>query len=276
MRLGEQLVALENQLEAVGEERAALSYVFKELKGWTTTDLILNLREALTPADQALLQQIADQLMAHLPAQYITGRAYFRDLTLAVDPRVLIPRPETEELVELILLENSRADLRVLDMGTGSGAIALSLAQSQPSWAVTASDLSADALAVATANAQFHDLPVTFVQSDVFDQLAGVYDLIVSNPPYIAYADKDEVGRNVLGQEPDSALFAEEEGLAIYRKIADGAPAHLTKDGKIYLEIGYKQGSSVSDLMQEAFPDKRVRVLKDSLGKDRMVVVDNG
>lgn len=276
MRLGEQLVALENQLEAVGEERAALSYVFKELKGWTTTDLILNLREALTPADQALLQQIADQLMTHVPAQYITGRAHFRDLTLAVDPRVLIPRPETEELVELILLENSRADLRVLDMGTGSGAIALSLAQAQPSWAVTASDLSADALAVATANAQSHDLPVTFVQSDVFDQLEGVYDIIVSNPPYIAYADKDEVGRNVLGQEPASALFADEEGLAIYRKIADGAPAHLTKEGKLYLEIGYKQGSSVSDLMQTAFPDKRVRVLKDAFGKDRMVVVDNG
>lgn len=276
MRLGEQLVALENQLEAVGEERAALSYVFKELKGWTTTDLILNLREALTPADQALLQQIADQLMTHVPAQYITGRAYFRDLTLAVDPRVLIPRPETEELVELILLENSRADLRVLDIGTGSGAIALSLAQAQPSWAVTASDLSADALAVATANAQSHDLPVTFIQSDVFDQLEGVYDLIVSNPPYIAYADRDEVGRNVLGQEPDAALFAEEEGLAIYRKIADGAPAHLTKDGKIYLEIGYKQGSSVSALMQTAFPDKRVRVLQDAFSKDRMVVVDNG
>lgn len=276
MRLGEQLVALENQLEAVGEERAALSYVFKEIKNWTTTDLILNLQTELTPADERLLTQLSDQLKRHVPAQYITGQAYFRDLTLAVDSRVLIPRPETEELVELMLQENGRAGLRVLDIGTGSGAIALSLARHGQGWQVTASDLSADALAVARHNAAALGLPVTLVQSDVFDQIEGAFDIIVSNPPYIAYEDTDEVGQNVLHHEPHMALFADKAGLAIYEKIVSGAAAHLSKEGKIYLEIGYKQGAAVAQLFQEAFPGKRVRVLKDAFGQDRMVVVDNG
>lgn len=141
---------------------------------------------------------------------------------------------------------------------------------------MTASDLSADALAVARENAQKHDLAVTFVQSDVYDGLPETYDLIVSNPPYIAYADQHEVGENVLRYEPHTALFAEEEGLAIYRQILRDAQQHLTPDGKIYLEIGYKQGQALTALAQQYLPDKRVRVLTDSYGKDRMVVIDNG
>ncbi|MGT2895541.1 peptide chain release factor N(5)-glutamine methyltransferase [Streptococcus entericus] len=276
MRLGQVLSSLEDQVEAAGAERATLAYVFRELKGWSLTDLVLQLSQPITPADEALLTELADKLSQHLPAQHLTGRAYFRELTLLVDSRVLIPRPETEELVDLILLENSRADLRVLDLGTGSGAIALSLKQAREDWQVTASDLSADALAVARENAQQHDLAVTFVQSDVYDGLPETYDLIVSNPPYIAYADLHEVGENVLRYEPHTALFAEEEGLAIYRQILRDAQQHLTPDGKIYLEIGYKQGQALKALAQQYLPDKRVRVLTDSYGKDRMVVMDNG
>ncbi|MGT2757359.1 peptide chain release factor N(5)-glutamine methyltransferase [Streptococcus ovuberis] len=276
MRLGQVLSSLEDRVEAAGAERAALAYVFRELKGWSLTDLVLQLSQPITPADELLLTELADKLSQHLPAQHLTGRAYFRELTLLVDSRVLIPRPETEELVDLILLENSRADLRVLDLGTGSGAIALSLKQAREDWQVTASDLSADALAVARENAQKHDLAVTFIQSDVYDGLAETYDLIVSNPPYIAYADQHEVGENVLRYEPHTALFAEEEGLAIYRQILRDAQQHLTPDGKIYLEIGYKQGQALKALAQQYLPDKRVRVLADSYGKDRMVVIDHG
>ncbi|MFA9494209.1 peptide chain release factor N(5)-glutamine methyltransferase [Streptococcus sp. E17BB] len=276
MRLGQVLSSLEDRIEAAGAERAALAYVFRELKGWSLTDLVLQLSQPISPADEALLTELADKLSQHLPAQHLTGRTYFRELTLLVDSRVLIPRPETEELVDLILLENSRADLRVLDLGTGSGAIALSLKQAREDWQVTASDLSADALAVARENAQKHDLAVTFVQSDVYDGLAETYDLIVSNPPYIAYTDQHEVGENVLRYEPHTALFAEEEGLAIYRQILIDAQRHLTPDGKIYLEIGYKQGQALKALAQQYLPDKRVRVLTDSYGKDRMVVIDNG
>ncbi|MFC3928083.1 peptide chain release factor N(5)-glutamine methyltransferase [Streptococcus caprae] len=275
MTYGQLISQLEDRVEAAGEERAALAYVFKESKKWTTTEFVLNLQTPVPESDCELLEQICDQLCQHVPAQHITGKAYFRDLTLAVNEHVLIPRPETEELVELILAENSGADLTVLDIGTGSGAIALALKKARPNWQVTASDLSSKALAIAQKNAQTEGLDVTFVQSDVYENLAGQYDLIVSNPPYIAYADEDEVGQNVLLHEPHSALFADKDGYAIYEQILADAKAHLTESGKIYFEIGYKQGEGLQELAATYLPYKQVRVLKDAFDKDRMVVLDD-
>lgn len=262
-----------DQLEQVGEEREALTFVFCQLKGWTYTDFILHQGKAPSQADQELLEKIVCQLKQHVPAQYILGKAHFHGMDLLVDSRVLIPRPETEELVDLILAENPAEHLTVLDVGTGSGAIALSLARHRPNWKVTALDISPEALSLAQENAQQQGLDVTFLQSDMLTGLTKSVDLIVSNPPYIAEEDKDEVGQNVLAAEPHLALFAKENGLALYRQLAKQAPAHLNKEGKIYLEIGYKQGQAVQDLFAQAFPDKQVRVLKDSFGKDRMVVV---
>lgn len=269
------LRSLEDQLETVGEETAALSYVFKELKGWTTTDLVLHLAKPISEADQALLEEIYTKLSQHIPAQHITGQAYFRDLVLTVNADVLIPRPETEELVELILSENSGADLRVLDIGTGSGAIALSLKQARADWQVTASDISPKALKIAQENASKHQLDVTFIQSDVYERIEGNFDIIVSNPPYIAHADKEEVGQNVLLFEPHTALFADQDGYAIYQEILAGAEAHLKAGGKLYFEIGYKQGQGLQQLAQEFLPQKRVRILQDIYGKDRMVAIDD-
>lgn len=264
------------QLEQVGEEAEALVLVFRELKDWSYTDFILKQSQDISPADAKLIEEIFQQLKQHYPAQYILGKTHFHGLDLMVDERVLIPRPETEELVDLILAENPSANLKVLDIGTGSGAIALSLAQARQDWQVTASDISAEALDLAQANAQHNQAAVNFVQSDLFEQITNKFDLIVSNPPYIAYEDKDEVGLNVLRSEPHLALFAEENGLAIYRRLAETVSAYLKPEGKIYLEIGYKQGQAVKNLFSRQFPDKRVRVLKDQFGQDRMVVVDHG
>ena len=136
--------------------------------------------------------------------------------------------------------------------------------------------MSEEALALARENAQHLEAVLEFKSSDVLDELEGPYDLIVSNPPYISRDDAEEVGVNVLASEPHLALFADHDGYAIYEKIAQQAPSVLIPDGKIYLEIGYKQGEKVKELFQEAFPNKRVRVLKDQFGQDRMVVVDNG
>ena len=276
MTLAQYLAELEQELVAGGEEAESLSFVYRALNDLSFTDFVFKLRAEVSQEDRDQLKAIQEQLLAHKPAQYIIGSSDFHGLTLKVDERVLIPRPETEELVELILSENPEKTLSVLDIGTGSGAIALALANSRPDWQITASDLSQDALALAAENAQSCGLNLTFVQSDCFDAISGKFDIIVSNPPYISEADKDEVGLNVLVSEPHMALFAEEDGYAVYRKIAEQAEEHLTEKGKIYLEIGYKQGGGVRELFKNSFPQKRIRVLEDQFGKDRMVAVDNG
>lgn len=276
MNYAETISQLEKQLQEIGEDPENLVYVFRELKGWSLLDFILHQNKDVSAQDQALIEDIMSQLKEHRSPQYITGKAYFRDLELAVDERVLIPRPETEELVDLVLKENSKADLQILDIGTGSGAIAISLKSARPDWHVTASDISSEALQLAKENSERNQASLDFIESDVFNQIPGKFDVIISNPPYIAYDDEDEVGVNVLASEPHLALFADEDGFAIYRRIIEGASSHLTENGKLYFEIGYKQGDGMRRLLAQHFPEKRVRVLQDIFGKDRMVVMDNG
>lgn len=276
MNYVETISQLEKQLQEIGEDPENLTYVFRELKGWSLLDFILHQNKEVAESDQKILESIMAQLEGHRSPQYITGKAYFRDLELAVDERVLIPRPETEELVDLVLKENSKADLRVLDIGTGSGAIAISLKSARPDWQVTASDISQGALQLAEENSKLNQVSLDFVESDVFGQITGTFDVIISNPPYIAYGDKDEVGMNVLASEPHLALFADEDGFAIYRQIIEGSGEHLSENGKLYFEIGYKQGDGLRALLSKHFPQKRVRILEDIFGKDRKVVMDNG
>lgn len=275
MNYVETISQLEKNLQEIGEDPENLTYVFRELKSWSLLDFILHQNKEVTESDQKILESIMAQLEDHRSPQYITGKAYFRDLELAVDERVLIPRPETEELVDLVLRENSKADLRVLDIGTGSGAIAISLKSARPDWQVTASDISQGALQLAEENSKLNQVSLDFVESDVFGQITGTFDVIISNPPYIAYGDKDEVGMNVLASEPHLALFADEDGFAIYRQIIEGAGEHLSENGKLYFEIGYKQGDGLRALLSKHFPQKRIRVLEDIFGKDRKVVMDN-
>lgn len=276
MKLAQIFKDFEEQLITQGEEAESLSFVYRSLKNLSFTDFIFAIQQEITPDEKEFVESIYKQLAAHVPAQYIIGNTEFYGLELKVDERVLIPRPETEELVELILTENAKPNQSVLDIGTGSGAIALALAKNRPDWLVTASDISPDALNLASENASLQDLKISFKKSDCFEEIAENYDIIVSNPPYISRADESEVGLNVLHSEPHLALFAEEDGLAIYRKIAQEAKNHLREGGKIYLEIGYKQGHSVPALFRKYLPEKRVRILKDQFGQDRMVVVDDG
>ena len=276
MKLAQTFKDYEEKLIAQGEEAESLSFVYRSLKNLSFTDFVFALQQEISEEERQLVEDIYRKLANHIPAQYIIGHAEFFGMQLKVDERVLIPRPETEELVKLILTENPKPNLSVLDIGTGSGAIALALAKNRPDWCVTASDISPDALNLASENAAFQDLKISFKKSDCFEEIAKNYDIIVSNPPYISRADESEVGLNVLHSEPHLALFAEEDGLAIYRKIAQEAKHHLREGGKIYLEIGYKQGRSVPELFRKYLPEKRVRTLKDQFGQDRMVVVDDG
>ena len=276
MKLAQIFKDFEEKLIAQGEEAESLSFVYRSLKNLSFTDFVFALQQEVTEEEKHFVEEIYTKLAVHIPAQYIIGHAEFYGMQLKVVERVLIPRPETEELVELILTENPKENLKVLDIGTGSGAIALALAKNRPDWSVTAADISQDALELATENANAQNLNLSFIKSDCFSEISAKYDIIVSNPPYISRADEAEVSLNVLHSEPHLALFADEDGLAIYRKIAEGSKDYLTDDGKIYLEIGYKQGQSVPALFMENIPDKRVRTLKDQFGQDRMVVIDDG
>ena len=275
MKLAQLFSDFEEELIRQGEEAESLSFVYRSLKNLSFTDFVFALQQEVTEEEEVFVKEIFQQLATHKPAQYIIGQADFYGMQLKVDDRVLIPRPETEELVELILAENSEENLKVLDIGTGSGAIALALAKNRAAWSVTAADISQEALDLASENAKVQKLNIFFKKSDCFTEISEKYDIIVSNPPYISREDESEVGLNVLYSEPHLALFADEDGLAIYRRIAEDAKDYLKDGGKIYLEIGYKQGQSVPELFRKHFPEKRVRTLKDQFGQDRMVVVDD-
>ena len=276
MKLAQIFKDFEEKLIAQGEEAESLSFVYRSLKNLSFTDFIFTLQQEVTEEEKQFVEEIYQKLAAHIPAQYIIGHADFFGMKLKVDERVLIARPETEELVDLILTENPEKNLKVLDIGTGSGAIALALAKNRPDWSVTAADISQDALDLASENAYAQNLNLSFIKSDCLSEISSKYDIIVSNPPYISCEDQEEVGLNVLHSEPHLALFADEDGLAIYRRIAEDSKDYLNDGGKIYLEIGYKQGQSVPDLFRKNFPEKRVRTLKDQFGQDRMVVIDDG
>lgn len=276
MKLAQLFSDFEEELIRQGEEAESLSFVYRSLKNLSFTDFVFALQQEVTEEEKEFVEEVYKKLAVHIPAQYIIGYAEFFGMQLKVDERVLIPRPETEELVELILAENPETNLSVLDIGTGSGAIALALAKNRPDWSVTAADISQDALDVANENAKNQNLQIFLKKSDCFTEISEKYDIIVSNPPYISREDESEVGLNVLNSEPHLALFADEDGLAIYRRIAEDAKDYLKDGGKIYLEIGYKQGQSVPDLFRKHLPEKRVRTLKDQFSQDRMVVVDDG
>lgn len=267
-------ITVVKQLSLGLTEPFELEFVWRNTRNLSKLDWLNLMREEISAEDLSELTAICEQLKQHVPPQYLVGWAEFCDLKFKINENVLIPRQETEELVRLILENISAEKLNILDVGTGSGAIAISLAHARPNWSVTASDLSEAALAVASENAKANQVKIECILSDVLSALTGrKFDMIVSNPPYIDWADQDEVDMSVMTYEPKSALFAENQGLAIYEHLAKEAPQTLTENGQIYLEIGYKQGQAVKSLFEHSFPDKEVMLHQDFFGKDRMVSV---
>ena len=207
----------------------------------------------LTPEEQARYDGLVDRRLRSEPIQYILGQQEFYGLLLRVTPAVLIPRPETEHLVETVLglLPNDRP-LRILDAGTGSGAIAIALAANLPLAGVTAVDLSPPALAVATENARRHDLQerIHFFQSDLLSSVVGQrFDAIVSNPPYIPEMDRQSLHPQVRDHEPALALFAGDKGMEVYERLIPQAHAALEPDGLLALEIGHGQREAIAALL---------------------------
>ncbi|WP_421570833.1 peptide chain release factor N(5)-glutamine methyltransferase [Stenotrophomonas sp. PD6] len=231
------------------EAELLLLHVLGRERSW----LFAHATDLLDPADAAAFAALLQRRIAGEPVAYLLGRRGFWTLDLAVSPATLIPRPETERLVELALerLPGDRP-LWVADLGTGSGAIALALASERPQAQVLATDMSAAALAVAGANARHHALPnVGFRQGSWYAPLAGErFDLIASNPPYIA-SDDPHLARGDLRFEPASALASGHDGLEDIRQIIEGAPVHLLPGGWLLLEHGWDQGEAIRALLDK-------------------------
>ncbi len=221
------------------------------------------------------LNYIYEKISNHYPIQYIFNKAHFYGLDFYVDEYVLIPRPETEELVHLVLNENKSDNLSLLDIGTGSGCIPIAIKKNKHEWKVYALDVSEKALVVAKKNAAANNVEIDFIQhdiiSDTHDSRLTTYDLIVSNPPYIPYKEKDLMSTSTVQFEPELALFVEDSTpLVFYDKIADFALQHLSQDGKLYFELNEFYTNEVKQLLEDkGFVD--VIIKKDLSDKDRMI-----
>lgn len=262
-------------LENNHQEAYIAEYLLLEKNGWTKTDLLMNFKKQMPLAEYNAYKTDLEKVTLHIPVQYLIGSTEFYGRRFKVNEHTLIPRPETEELVELILKDNYQENLEVVDIGTGTGIIALSLSLENPTWKVTGLDISKEALKIATKNNQALEGQVHFLESDVLSKFPKnkKIDILVSNPPYISYDEWEEMDESVREYEPKQALFAENNGLAIYEKIAKESTTVLSETGRIYLEIGYLQGDSVSQIFKEAYPTKSVRVIKDLNGQDRIIEV---
>ncbi|REE82201.1 release factor glutamine methyltransferase [Lutibacter oceani] len=220
------------------------------------------------------LQKALLNLKKQIPIQYIIGETEFYGLPFIVNKNVLIPRPETEELVSWILTSTPLSDqIKILDIGTGSGCIPISLAKNLPNAEIYALDISKEALKIAKKNALKNNVTIHFIEADILtlNELPQYFDIIISNPPYVRELEKEQMHQNVLANEPHLALFVENENpLLFYDKIAELAKKYLTKNGKLFFEINQYLGNETIELLQsKGF--KNIQLKKDIFEVDRMV-----
>lgn len=308
MTLSEAQVTTRSALLSYYDTREATQicdWVLEHVSGKKRIDRLID-KETLLTADQQLrLTQIIAELQSHRPIQYVLGEAWFAGLKIFVNEAVLIPRPETEELVEWIVEDALNAERltrnaeqgtesteyrisntehrtknkeqrtkNLLDIGTGSGCIPIALAKKLPHWSVNSMDVSEAALAVARKNAVDLEADVLFLQTDFLDELQWphlpVVDLIVSNPPYIKVAERQSMAKHVLDFEPSLALFVpDDDALLFYRKIAQFGKTHLCVGGAVFVEINEALGKETVDLFEQQ--GYTVTLRKDLQGKDRMI-----
>ena len=240
-------------------------------------DLALNHELTFEEVDIENWKTLLTELKKEVPIQYLLGKTNFYGLDFEVNEHVLIPRPETEELVEWIIAENSKTErlkkIKILDIGTGSGCIAISLAKNIPNVEVFAIDVSTEALTMAKKNAKNNNVEITFLLQSILetDDLKQDFDIIVSNPPYVRNLEKQEIKKNVLDYEPHLALFVEDnDALIFYRKIAQLAQKNLVENGQLYFEINQYLGTEMTDLL-EKMNFKNIELRKDIYDNDRMM-----
>ena len=256
------------------EVRNFVWIILEYLLDFSKVDILMKENHELTEAQQVFCHDALIKLKQHIPIQHIIGSTEFFGLKFNVSQDVLIPRPETEELVQWIIQDNQLSNAIILDIGTGSGCIPITLKKNIPEAKVSAWDISTDALEVAKGNALANQTEVNFIPQDALEpniKATTKYDIIVSNPPYVRQLEKDLMHENVLNNEPHLALFVEDnDPLLFYRAISKLALTALKANGFIYFEINEALGKQTCDLLQE-LGYIEVELRKDLFGKDRMV-----
>ena len=267
------------ELSGLYEEKeiSNLLYIlFEEYAGLKRAELAISNDLIITDPVKEKLETAVNHLKNYKPVQYIIGKAWFYGLELLVNENVLIPRPETEELVDWVIKRNiKKKNLKVVDIGTGSGCIAIAIKKHLPASFVTAIDVSGKALDVARKNAKQHDAEVTFLSIDILNEAMvkklSKFDIIISNPPYVLESEKKVMKPNVLEYEPGSALFVDDDhALMFYEAIVSFAGNHLKRGGELYLEINEQRGAEV-ELLLEKKGLGEVVLREDMQGKERFV-----
>ena len=256
-----------------GEAEALLRIIFFHLKGWTPTDMAIHDDSDVSPFIRGEIDGIIRRLLDGEPIQYITGNTRFYGIEMLTRPGVLIPRPETAELVDIIVAENKAPDLPALDACTGTGCIAPALSRNLLFPQVTAVDFSDAAVALATENARKLHCPVHVVKADIFswEPPEDSLDILVSNPPYVDESEKKDMKRNVLEHEPPEALFVpDEDPLVFYRRLCAIGIRSLAEGGRIYFEINPRHADSLVQMMKDSgFSD--ILIVNDIHGRKRFI-----
>lgn len=266
------------KIYSLGEATLITDWVFEKLVSIKRADILKNPQKVVPPAANNLLQDALNELLLHKPVQYVLGEAWFYHMKIKVNGKVLIPRPETEELVEQLINDRKSklTDPAILDIGTGSGCIPIAIKKNLPASKLTAIDVSKDALALAIENAAMHNTHIHFSELDFLCEDnwpgLGMFDIIISNPPYIPVDEKEKLARNVTDFEPHGALFTPEGSpLIFYEKIASFGINHLLPNGKIYLETHEDLADGAAALFLNNYQTAVIK--KDIFGKQRMLII---
>ena len=266
------------KIYSLSEATVITDWVFEKMASLKRSDILKNPEKKITPAADKLIQKTLLELLLHKPVQYVLGEAWFYRMKLKVNEHVLIPRPETEELVEQLIKDRKSklTDPCILDIGTGSGCIPIAIKKNLPASKVTGIDVSKNALALAKENAALHNAHITFTELDFLDESTWPslppFDIIISNPPYIPLKEKEKLGKNVTDFEPHLALFVPNSSpLIFYEKIAAFGRDYLLPNGKIYLETHEDYAKETAALFIKNY--QTVMIKKDMYGKERMILI---
>ena len=264
-------------LSGHGREEPVARMLLQHVLNKTHVQLLMDMREEISAEKFERYWSLIEEHSTGKPVQYIIGSEEFYGRTFKVNEHVLIPRPETEELIvettsRMKRMFTDHSQLNLADIGTGSGAIAVTMKAEIPTLQVTATDISSKALEVAQINATELGAQITFKQGDLTAPMSNEkWDIVLSNPPYISHDEAPTLSDTILNYEPHNALFADDEGLNLYKRLAEELPALMNRPALIGLEIGYTQGPAVQSYFQKSFPTAQVYIVKDINGKERMI-----